>query len=86
MSLSEKMSGWGGYNSFNLQYKGIKRLVSHRTKKKGVERKERNKGRMKAARGGREKVKELNYKEHRDLKSSVFQRNKCEVACKEKGL
>lgn len=28
---------------------------------------------MKAARGGKEKVKELNYKEHRDLKSSVFQ-------------
>lgn len=41
---------------------------------------------MKAARGGKEKVKELNYKEHRDLKSSVFQRNKCEVACMEKGL
>lgn len=41
---------------------------------------------MKAARGGKEKVKELNYKEHRDLKSSVFQRNECEVACMEKGL
>ena len=72
MSLSEKMSGWGGYNSFNLQYKGIKRLILTGQKKKGAERKEQNKGRMKAARGGKEKVKELNYKEHQDLKSSVF--------------
>lgn len=40
---------------------------------------------MKTARGGREKVKELNSKEHRDVKSSGFWRNKCEVACTEKG-
>lgn len=80
------MSGWGGCNSFNLQYKGIKRLVLTGQKKKGAERKEPNKRRMKAARGGKEKVKELSYKEHRNSKSSIFQRNKSEVACMEKGL
>lgn len=41
---------------------------------------------MEAARGGKEKVKELSYKEHRDSKSSIFQRNKSEVACMEKRL
>lgn len=41
---------------------------------------------MKPARGGREKVKELNSKEHRGLKSSGLECNKCEVACTEKGL
>lgn len=80
------MPGWGGRNSFNLQYKGIKRLVLTGQKKKGAERKEPNKGRMKAARGGEEKVKELSYKEHRNSKSSVSQCNKSEVACMEKGL
>lgn len=41
---------------------------------------------MKPARGGREKVKELNSKEHQGLKSSGSECNKCEVACTEKGL
>lgn len=81
-SLSEKMSAWGGWSSFNLQYKGIKRLLP--TGQKGTEeRKERDKGRMK---GGRGKVKELNSKEHRGLKSSGSEGEKCEVACTEKGL
>lgn len=65
--LSEKMSAWGGWSSFNLQYKGIKRLLL--TGQKGREGAEgAGQGENEACKGGRGKVKELNSKEHRGLK------------------